>query len=169
MVSRCFPGGYNVKLYISRGRLAWWLLAFLHSVRGFRAHNHILISNKPCCNFIFDELILTDQLYLPISFVKQFPPSFISWSIYPTSWSILNGFIWGNIRGFFRGFLLILGQSAALFVHPSITKELHFEKNSLNSQMIEGNSQMFFSFVYRHQPELKFRHSCCYRQSKINN
>ena len=33
MVSRCFPGGYNVKLYISRGRLAWWLLAFLHSVK----------------------------------------------------------------------------------------------------------------------------------------
>ena len=32
MVSRCFPGGYNVKLYISRGRLAWWLLTFLHSV-----------------------------------------------------------------------------------------------------------------------------------------
>ena len=30
--TRCFPGGYNVKLYISRGRLAWWLLAFLHSV-----------------------------------------------------------------------------------------------------------------------------------------
>ena len=27
VVSRCFPGGYNVKLYISRGRLAWWLLA----------------------------------------------------------------------------------------------------------------------------------------------
>ena len=32
VVSRCFPGGYNVKLYISRGRLAWWLLAFLHSI-----------------------------------------------------------------------------------------------------------------------------------------
>ena len=32
VVSRCFPGGYNVKLYISSGRLAWWLLAFLHSV-----------------------------------------------------------------------------------------------------------------------------------------
>ena len=32
VVSRCFPGGYNVKLYISRCRLAWWLLAFLHSV-----------------------------------------------------------------------------------------------------------------------------------------
>ena len=29
VVSRCFPGAYNVKLYISRGRLAWWLLAFL--------------------------------------------------------------------------------------------------------------------------------------------
>ena len=34
VVSRCFPGGYNVKLYISRGRLAWWLLDFLHSVSG---------------------------------------------------------------------------------------------------------------------------------------
>ena len=34
VVSRCFPGGYNVKLYISRGRLAWWLLAFLHSEPG---------------------------------------------------------------------------------------------------------------------------------------
>ena len=34
VVSRCFPGGYNVKLYISRGRLAWWLLAFLHSGTG---------------------------------------------------------------------------------------------------------------------------------------
>ena len=32
VVSRCFPGGYNVKLYISKGWLAWWLLAFLHSV-----------------------------------------------------------------------------------------------------------------------------------------
>ena len=31
VVSRCFPGGYNVKLYISNGRLAWWFLAFLHS------------------------------------------------------------------------------------------------------------------------------------------
>ena len=31
VVSRCFPGGYNVKLYISRGRLAWWLLTFLHT------------------------------------------------------------------------------------------------------------------------------------------
>ena len=37
VVSRCFPGGYNVKLYISRGRLAWWLLAFLHSVISHQA------------------------------------------------------------------------------------------------------------------------------------
>ena len=29
VVSRCFPGGYNVKLYISRSRLAWRLQAFL--------------------------------------------------------------------------------------------------------------------------------------------
>ena len=36
VVSRCFPGGYNVKLYISRGRLAWWLLAFLHSDNSFK-------------------------------------------------------------------------------------------------------------------------------------
>ena len=28
VVSRCFPGGYDVKLCISRDRLAWWLLAF---------------------------------------------------------------------------------------------------------------------------------------------
>ena len=32
VVSRCVSGGYNVKLYISRGRLAWWLLAFLQCV-----------------------------------------------------------------------------------------------------------------------------------------
>ena len=36
VVSRCFPGGYNAKLYISRGRLAWWLLAFLHSEGPFK-------------------------------------------------------------------------------------------------------------------------------------
>ena len=41
VVSRCFPGGYNVKLYISRGRLAWWLLAFLHS-----DHHRIALQNK---------------------------------------------------------------------------------------------------------------------------
>ena len=45
VVSRCFPGGYNVKLYISRGRLAWWLLAFLHSDNKFQSvGNKFLIS-----------------------------------------------------------------------------------------------------------------------------
>ena len=42
VVSRCFPGGYNVKLYISRGRLAWWLLAFLHSVSCWGCHRSFL-------------------------------------------------------------------------------------------------------------------------------
>ena len=46
VVSRCFPGGYNVKLYISRGRLAWWLLAFLHSdVSTLRACAHLFSFN----------------------------------------------------------------------------------------------------------------------------
>ena len=40
MVSGYFPGGYNVKLYISSGRLAWWLLAFL------------------CCGSFFVETVL---------------------------------------------------------------------------------------------------------------
>ena len=43
VVSRCFPGGYNVKLYISRGMLAWWLLAFLHSASAVK-----LPSQTPC-------------------------------------------------------------------------------------------------------------------------
>ena len=38
VVSRCFPGGYNVKLYISMGRLAWWLLAFLHRAICLQGH-----------------------------------------------------------------------------------------------------------------------------------
>ena len=51
VVSRCFPGGYNVKLNISRGRLAWWLLAFLHSVGQYIRIRHgktatLAFSNK---------------------------------------------------------------------------------------------------------------------------
>ena len=42
VVSRCFPGGYNVTLYISRGRLAWWLLAFLYSGCG-----QAVVSSRP--------------------------------------------------------------------------------------------------------------------------
>ena len=47
VVSRCFPGGYNVKLYISRGRLAWWLLAFLHSdwQKQYRCPSHAWLKN----------------------------------------------------------------------------------------------------------------------------
>ena len=56
VVSRCFPGGYNVKLYISRGRLAWWLLAFLccdihaHSFLPHKniTNSHIKIHSASC-------------------------------------------------------------------------------------------------------------------------
>ena len=50
VVSRCFPGGYNVKLYISRGRLAWWLLAFLHSE--LASNSRKTVSNN-VCNFFW--------------------------------------------------------------------------------------------------------------------
>ena len=57
VVSRCFPCGYNVKLYISRGRLAWWLLAFLHSVCIYRMHENtpwnIWTLNMGFCSFCF--------------------------------------------------------------------------------------------------------------------
>ena len=43
VVSRCFPGCYNVKLYISRGRLAWWLLTFLHSDRDHSLWYHAYV------------------------------------------------------------------------------------------------------------------------------
>ena len=52
MVSRCFPGGYNVKLYISRGGLAWWLLAFLHSVTLVTEASHTgLVRQLWSCDF----------------------------------------------------------------------------------------------------------------------
>ena len=40
VISRCFPGGHNVKLYISSGKLAWWLLAFLHIDAFSKPHWH---------------------------------------------------------------------------------------------------------------------------------
>ena len=46
VVSRCFPGGYNVKLYISRGKLAWWLLAFLCCVPDIMQTNPLLATSK---------------------------------------------------------------------------------------------------------------------------
>ena len=54
VVSRCFPGGYNVKLYISRGRLAWWLLFFFCTVSiriVFRKHfsmRHVQATQRFC-------------------------------------------------------------------------------------------------------------------------
>ena len=54
VVSRCFPGGYNVKLYISRGRLAWWLLAFLHSDISSLVH-------LSCASFSFFTLLKSDS------------------------------------------------------------------------------------------------------------
>ena len=43
VVSRCFSGGYNVKLYISRGSLAWWLLAFCTVHQYKPSHSRILL------------------------------------------------------------------------------------------------------------------------------
>ena len=53
VVSRCFPGGYNVKLYISRGRLAWWLLAFFAQCtwKGEFCEHFTCISPITCCFF----------------------------------------------------------------------------------------------------------------------
>ena len=56
VVSRCFPGGCNVKLYISRGRLAWWLLAFLCCVLLFLLSSMFLFPEKMvglCALFVY--------------------------------------------------------------------------------------------------------------------
>ena len=58
VVSRCFPGGYNVKLYISRGRLAWWLLTFLHSDDHTSDTSQSLRNETYGVNFERDLLIL---------------------------------------------------------------------------------------------------------------
>ena len=69
VVSRCFPGGYNVKLYISRGRLAWWLLAFLHNAIEC---NHLLQSCK----------VDLSAAYLPmLQFTYKYPGQFTYVSI----------------------------------------------------------------------------------------
>ena len=59
VVSRCFPGGYNVKLYISRGRLAWWLLTFLHS-----GLTPTKFSTKDCTN-------IRDVVFYLITYMQQ--------------------------------------------------------------------------------------------------
>ena len=57
VVSRCFPGGYHVKLYISRGRLAWWLLAFLHSVTSQANTIEIPVFHSSKANVIMQRLL----------------------------------------------------------------------------------------------------------------
>ena len=49
VVSRCFPGGYNVKLHISRSRLAWWLLAFLCCVMVWVQHIFAVNNCRKSC------------------------------------------------------------------------------------------------------------------------
>ena len=69
VVSRCFPGGYNVKLYISRGRLAWWLLAFLCCVYSFyhtRGHNlkHRQMNNFKSPSFDLHFVYISHLVYM---------------------------------------------------------------------------------------------------------
>ena len=54
VVSRCFPGGYNVKLYISRGRLAWWYWLFC-AVSGLRSSSQQLfpVWICPCTSVLY--------------------------------------------------------------------------------------------------------------------
>ena len=70
VVSRCFPGGYNVKLYISRGRLAWWLLAFLccavqlgKMLSSVHKSNTTLINGLNTLLYVLDFLSLNSKRY----------------------------------------------------------------------------------------------------------
>ena len=65
VVSRCFPGGYNVKLYISKGRLAWWLLAFLHSRLNYK---YLLWSNLYHVQTWFCHALLTRKHIVIVHF-----------------------------------------------------------------------------------------------------
>ena len=69
VVSRRFPGGYNVKLYISRGRLAWWLLAFLHSDAQLFKSFKLVRSRQRNSNFVLRPIteyyLLLTEPFLP--------------------------------------------------------------------------------------------------------
>ena len=82
VVSRCFPGGYNVKLYISRGRLAWWLLAFFCTV--IYLHNNTYITGHTVITSLANEIMISVALvclffrvsfclfvFLPVSKITQ--------------------------------------------------------------------------------------------------
>ena len=78
VVSRCFPGGYNVKLYISRGRLAWWLLALLCCVY------------SPCVPVLWLTIAFSpgaDQvpLFVSLKLLNEEPKMSLGFKIYPVS------------------------------------------------------------------------------------
>ena len=52
VVSRCFPGGYSLKLYMSRGRLAWWLLAFLCCGCKWQTHSQLSSPRGVLCELV---------------------------------------------------------------------------------------------------------------------
>ena len=83
VVSNCFPCGYNVKLYISRGRLAWWLLAFLHSVRVCKLasvtpyqHHHQML-NCAVRLTMLTPCVYTCRLHFLFCVVIYFSPSYL--------------------------------------------------------------------------------------------
>ena len=83
VVSKCFPGGYNVKLYISRGRLAWWLLTFLDSAT---THKNIEYCNRPkqitdknCCMWRFCE-VFNHEAAMRQEYLQPHPFCFLAWN-----------------------------------------------------------------------------------------
>ena len=51
VVSRCFPGGYNVKLYISRGRLAMVVTGFFAQCTTVFTKKNIVLLHQCLCQF----------------------------------------------------------------------------------------------------------------------
>ena len=102
MVSRCFPGGYNVKLYIIRGRLAWWLLAFLHNVSDLGKHqeygdsrlNHLIPLDMRQCTSIF---FYSDKLWNRVMVNCRKPTQLGPYSLC----RVLKGFLLGTRRSAF--------------------------------------------------------------------
>ena len=68
VVSRCFPCGYNVKLYISRGRLACWLLAFLCCVM-CRYDDDIMLFSLPRYMIYVTMLLLSRNIILQLAWL----------------------------------------------------------------------------------------------------
>ena len=90
VVSRCFPGGYNVKLYISRGRLAWWLLAFLHSAHTFTTSCLVVIS-------------------IVVSVILQQSPQY-------NDWHNSNYLVWLNFESAAKHHLIVTIEHAVVYI-----------------------------------------------------